>query len=106
MTISNLQRKPSMLSVLEPISETSCSRSVRPPSSSSSSPLERDCAVRQWAKEEVAAWLAEIGMEQYQVSGRKEGDTHSNRLSVLRRVCSKSTEWKVGGACYGCKRLT
>ena len=60
-TISNVQRQPSMLSVLEPISERQLRRLVSRGSSPSGE------AVQSWGRREVAAWLAEIGMKQYQV---------------------------------------
>ena len=56
-TVPNLQRKPSVLSVLETITEG------RPSSRAAVS----DGEVQSWEWWEVAAWLAEIGMVQYQV---------------------------------------
>ena len=64
-TISNLQRKPSMLSVLDPITETrpGSRRSRR----GSDSPGSEHRDVREWGREEVTAWLEETGMREYQV---------------------------------------
>lgn len=69
--VSNLQRKPSMLSVLEPISENGQYRRLPSSASCSSSPSEeledRERGVLGWGRQEVADWLVQIGMKQYQV---------------------------------------
>lgn len=67
--VSNLQRKPSMLSVLEPISENALYRRLVSSISWSSSPSEEleDRGVLSWGRQEVADWLVQIGMKQYQV---------------------------------------
>lgn len=50
-----------MLSVLDPIHETL-------PTGGNASPTNGGGRVQNWGREEVAAWLTEVGMGQYQVS--------------------------------------
>lgn len=66
-TISNLQRKPSTLSVLQPNRLGSRRLGVGSSSSCSSSPSGEERGVQTWGRQEVADWLAEISMKQYQV---------------------------------------
>lgn len=63
-TISNLQRKPSMLSVLDPITEGRLRIS-----GGSLSPSNGN--VQSWQQQEVTAWLDDIGMKEYSVREKK-----------------------------------
>ena len=86
-TISNLQRKPSVLSVLDPISEgrsSSCGRCSA-----------AGDEVQSWEWGEVAAWLAEIGMTQYQVCI----DSAVSGKPLSSRACFWSMPLRVVAAC-------
>ena len=67
MTVSNLQRKPSLLSSGTNLL-SDATGSLRSSSSEASSPPAHVRAVLLWTREDVEAWLTEAGMEKYLVS--------------------------------------
>ena len=67
MTVTNLQRKPSLLSSKSNL-QYDATGSPRSSSSEAGSPTAHVHSVLQWTKEDVEAWLAEAGMEEYLVS--------------------------------------
>lgn len=102
--VSNLQRKPSMLSVLEPISENALYRRLVSSISWSPSPSEehgdrdRGRGVLSWGRQEVADWLVQIGMKQYQVVTYSE--SAADCVDVAGRCCLKNMVWIVAAVCY------
>lgn len=102
--VSNLQRKPSMLSVLEPISENALYRRLVSSISWSSSPSEeledrdRNRGVLSWGRQEVADWLVQIGMKQYQVVTYSK--SAADCVYVAGRCCLKNMVWTVGVVYY------